>query len=98
MTSLRRRRPDYSWGDFPGARGPGGDRGALRVLKGAGARARLAAPPAGGGGPAGPGGGRGGPGAAREPAASTALIGCRRAHVTQAGAFLRPMELEPRRS
>lgn len=93
MTSLRRRRPDYSWGDFPGSKaGPGGEMEELsRVLKGAGARARRAAPPVGGGGPAGPGAGRGGPGRSRAgPAASRALIGCWRVHVTQAGALLRP--------
>lgn len=49
MTSLRRRRPDYSWGDFPGSTaGRGAEMEALsRVLKGAGAQAGRAAPPRG---------------------------------------------------
>lgn len=102
MTSLRRRRPDYSWGDFPGSKaGPGGEMEELsRVLKGAGARARRAAPPVGGGGPAGPGAGRGGPGAVqggarRFPGPHWLLAGARHPGWCSPPA---PVELEPRRS
>lgn len=75
--------------------------GALsRVLKGAGARARLAAPPAGGGGPAGPGAGGGGPGAARGAARRLYSPYWLPAGARHSGWCFppAPMELEPRRS
>lgn len=71
-----------------------------RVLKGAGARARRSAPPAGGGGPAGLGAGRGGPGAVQGGARRISGPHWLLASARQPGwcSPLSPVELEPRRS